>query len=790
MDFEKLGLFYLGRPVDSATGETRPEPYLLDSRDLTTHAVCVGMTGSGKTGLCLDLLEEAAIDGIPVIAIDPKGDVGNLLLTFPALDAASFAPWVNPEDAARAGVSADAFAAQEAEKWRAGLAAWGQDAARITRLRSAAEFVIYTPGSNAGRPLSILDSLSAPPPAVRDDAELLGDRVSSTVGSLLGLLGLDADPLTSRDHILLSTILTQTWQAGQSLDLGALIHAIQTPPVTRVGVLDLEAFYPQQDRFALATRVNNLLASPGFAAWLAGDPLDVGRLLFGPSGRPRVSVISIAHLSDAERMFVVALLLGEIVSWVRTQSGTTSLRALIYMDEVFGYLPPTANPPSKQPLLTLFKQARAFGVGVCLATQNPVDLDYKALANAGTWLIGRLQTERDRLRLLDGLEGAAGGAFDRASAEATITALGKRRFYVHNVHAKAPVVIESRWAMSYLRGPLTREDIKRLSQADAAVTPAAVSPAAAPPVAPAPSPVSSARPLLPPEIPQFFLPGVAGATWVPHLYGAAEVDFVDSRKAINERRQVRVWLPLSGAAAVVDWEQAQPVTVEPADLDSSPSAEAAWAPLPAQASQIKTFAKWSKDFDRWVSRSQRLELWRHPASGRQSRPAEDERAFRIRLAEELRVDRDAAVDKVRTRYASKLAAASEKVRKAELALGKEQQDVSQHRVQAGLSTAGTIGSAVLGALFGRRGGVTATTIGKATTAAKSWSRGGKEAEDVRRAEQNLTAAQEALAALESEVEAAITTVEQPATVETLEPVALQPKRGGVHVHLVALVWKR
>lgn len=797
-DFEKLGLFYLGRPVDPASSATTSAPFLLDSRDLTTHAICVGMTGSGKTGLCLDLLEEAAIDGVPVIAIDPKGDVGNLLLTFPKLDAASFAPWVNADDAARAGVSAEQFAAQEAGKWKTGLAAWGQDGARIQRLRDAADVVLYTPGSHAARPLSIVNSLAAPPPAVRDDAEALGDRVAGTVGSLLSLLGIDADPLTSREHILLATIVHEAWSADRSLDLEALIHAIQTPAITRVGVMDLEAFYPQKDRFALATRLNNLLAAPGFAAWLEGDPLDVGQLLHGPTGKPRISIISIAHLDDAERMFVVSLLLGEIVAWMRTQSGTTSLRALIYMDEMFGFLPPVANPPSKGPLLTLLKQARAFGVGVCLATQNPVDLDYKAISNAGTWLIGRLQTDRDRARLLDGLEGTAGGAFDRATAEATITSLGKRRFYVHSVHAKAPVVIESRWCMSYLRGPLTRDDLRRLRTPD----PGGAGVAASRPESDGSkvhgsktrplTALSQSRPLTPPEIPQFFLPstGAEGSVWVPHLYGAADVDFADAKRGIDERRVVIATVPLQGAAVVVDWDGSAPSDVAPDRLLTDPPVDAPFAPVPAQALQMKSFAKWSKDFDRWLSRTQRLDLWRHVATGTVSRPGEEERAFRIRLSEVVRSTRGAAIDKVRAKYASKLDSAAEKVRKLELALGKEQQDVSQHRVQAGLSTASTLGSAVLGAIFGRRGGLTAGTIGKASTAARGWARGSKEAEDVKRAEQNLAAARQALVDLEAEVTAAIDALDGAPIVESLDTVSLAPKRGGVHVHLVALVWKR
>lgn len=788
-DFEKLGLFYLGR-----TGES---PYLLDSRDLTTHAICVGMTGSGKTGLCLALLEEAAIDGIPVIAIDPKGDVGNLLLQFPQLDGASFEPWVDGDDAARAGLSREAFAAQEAEKWRSGLAGWGQDGARIERLRQAADVVLYTPGSRAARPLSILNSLGAPPQAVIDDPEVLGDRVSSTVGSLLSLMGVQADPLTSREHILLATLLHDAWAAGRSLDLGGLIHEIQTPAITRIGVMDLEAFFPQKDRYALATRLNNLLAAPGFAAWLDGDPLDVGRLLYGPAGRPRISVISIAHLDDAQRMFVVSLLLGEVVAWMRTQPGTSSLRALVYMDEVFGFLPPVANPPSKGPLLTMLKQARAFGVGVCLATQNPVDLDYKALSNAGTWLIGRLQTDRDRARLLDGLEGAAGGAFDRAAAESTIAGLAKRRFYVHSVHAKAPVVIESRWCLSYLRGPLTRDDMRRLSatvpaasQSETALAPAPSAPPVTPGAPPKDAmPASSARPLVPPGIPQFFLPPTGGGrVWVPFLYGAAEVDFADAKIGVDERRAVQVLLPMGQAAVAIDWEAAQTVEAAPRDLLAQPPVEGAFAPLPAQVLQASMLARGQKDFERWLARTERLDLWRHAPTGTVSQPGEDERAFRIRVADATRARRDGAMDKVRAKYASKLATAQEKVRRLELTLGKEQQDVAQHRVQAGLSTANTIGSAVLGAIFGRRGGVTAGTVGKASTAAKSWARGTKEAEDVRRAEQNLAAARQALAQLEQEVEQAVESLETTAEA-ALDTLTLTPRRGGVHVHLVALVWR-
>jgi hypothetical protein len=351
-DYEKLGVFYLGREYDLGAKKLQDNLLLYDSRDLVTHAVAVGMTGSGKTGLCIDLIEEAAIDGVPAILIDPKGDLANLLLTFPKLSPEDFLPWVNSDDASRKGLSVQDFAAQQASLWQKGLADWGQSGERIQRLRDSAEFAIYTPGSSAGIPVSILKSFAAPPAEIMEDGELFQERITTTVTSLLGLLNIDADPLQSREHILMSTIIGQMWRQGHDLDLASLIAQIQNPPVTKIGVLDLESFYPSKDRFALVMALNNLLASPGFNAWLEGVPLDIGQILHSQNGKPRVAVFSIAHLSDNERMFFVSMLLNQILGWMRTQPGTTSLRALVYMDEIFGYFPPTANPPSKKPLLT------------------------------------------------------------------------------------------------------------------------------------------------------------------------------------------------------------------------------------------------------------------------------------------------------------------------------------------------------------------------------------------------------------------------------------------------------
>ncbi len=491
MDYEKLGLFYLGRRYDAAARARTAEPLLYDSSDLLTHAVCIGMTGSGKTGLGIALIEEAAIDGLPVLAIDPKGDLANLALRFPGLSASEFAPWVNPDEARAQQTTPAAFAAAEAARWSAGLADWDQDGARVARLVAAADVAVYTPGSRAGLPLSILETFNPPPPAILDEPELLAARVQSVATSVLSLAGVAGDATTSREHVLVATLLQEAWRAGRALDLASLIAQVQSPPMTKVGVLDLESFFPAADRFALAMRLNNVLAAPGFAAWLDGTPLDVAKLLYTPAGRPRIAVVSIAHLGDTERMFFVALLLEQVLAWVRAQRGTTSLRAVLYMDELFGFLPPSANPPSKLPLLTLLKQARAYGLGCVLATQNPVDLDYKALANAGTWFLGRLQTERDKARVLDGLEGVASGSgqgFDRAALDTLLSSLDKRVFLLHNVHDKAPLLFQTRWAMSYLRGPMGRDEIRALTDpvratAAPAAPPAVVAAGASIPIA-------------------------------------------------------------------------------------------------------------------------------------------------------------------------------------------------------------------------------------------------------------------------------------------------------------------
>jgi hypothetical protein len=559
LDFEKLGSFYLGKRYDAAADKLTDDLVLYDAKDLTTHAVIIGMTGSGKTGLGIGILEEAALDRVPVIAIDPKGDMGNLMLTFPKLAADDFRPWVNPRAASDKGQTTDEYAASQAALWKKGLGEWGQTGKRIAHLRSTVDLAIYTPGSNAGLPVSVLRSFAAPDTSLLDDVDLYRERVQATATSILALLGIDADPVTSREHILISRLLDHAWQEGRDLDIATMISAIQDPPFTQIGVMGLDSFFPAKDRFALAMQLNNLLAAPGFEAWMQGEPLSAKSLLYTAEGKPRLSVMSIAHLDDASRMFFVSMLLSEIIAWMRSQPGTSSLRAILYMDEIFGFMPPVANPPSKALFLTLLKQARAYGLGLVLATQNPVDLDYKGLSNTGTWFIGRLQTARDKARVMEGLEGASEGDFDKQAMERTLAGLGKRRFLLHNVHEDAAVVFGTRWVMSYLAGPLTRDHIRLLmDKARKALAATAAGPAKR-------KQTSSADvPALPPAVEQVFIPAnTEDITYYPRLVGAAEFVFSSARYHVEEERAATYTVEMEEGPVDIDWHNAEPLALPP-----------------------------------------------------------------------------------------------------------------------------------------------------------------------------------------------------------------------------------
>jgi Helicase HerA, central domain len=795
-DYEKLGVFYLGREYDLAVGKPQADLVLYDSKDLTTHALCVGMTGSGKTGLCLALLEEAAMDGIPAIIVDPKGDLGNLLLTFPELRPEDFAPYIDPAEATRAGCTPQEHAQKVAAQWQQGLADWGQSPERISRLRAAADVAIYTPGSNAGMPLTVLRSFSAPPQSTRDNPEAFRETISAASASLLGLLGIEADPLRSREQILLSSILEMTWREGKDLDLPGLIRAIQTPGFDQVGVMDLESFFPAKERFELSMQLNNLLASPGFSAWLEGESLDIQRLLYTPAGKPRLSVLSIAHLSDAERMFFVTILLSETIAWMRNQSGTSSLRAILYMDEVFGYFPPSKNPPSKTPMLTLLKQARAFGLGVVLATQNPVDLDYKGLANCGTWLLGRLQTERDKMRVLDGLEGAstqAGATFDRAQMEQILSGLGKRVFLMHNVHDDQPIVFQSRWAMSYLRGPLTREQISTLMK-DRKAAAGTSTPGGMPTALRGgdSGPSSPDRPVLPPEIIERFLPLRAAIpaggklVYRPALLGMAKVHFAQAASGVDVWKSLSLLAPVDAEVPPDIWTTGEVSEDDSPELESSPTTPAEFSSLPAELSRPKKYGALATALKDHLYRSQKQQLWRCAALKQVSKAGESEADFRVRLSQSGREKRDAQLEKLRQKFSPKLTALSEQIRKAQARVEKEKSQSTQQM----LGTALSFGSTLLSAFLGRKL-TSITNITRASSAMKSAGRAFREQQDVSQAGDTEEAYRERFASLEAEFKTEAENIQSGFDADQLqlEEIAIQPKKADITVSQVLLLWE-
>jgi hypothetical protein len=789
-DFEKLGQFYLGKTHNLSGDTTGSDDLVLyDAKDLTTHAVCVGMTGSGKTGLCLSLLEEAAIDGIPAICIDPKGDLGNLMLTFPDLKPSSFEPWVEQSEATRKGKTVAEYAESVAKLWKQGLKDWGQSGARIQRLRDAAEVAIYTPASTAGRSLTVLKSFDAPSEQVMQDSEALRDRIMSSVSGLLALLQIDADPISSREHILLSTILGHAWTSGQDVEMGELIRAIQTPPFEKVGFLDLESFYPASDRFKLAMSLNNLLASPGFAAWLEGETLDIQRLLYTPEGKPRLAVLSIAHLSDSERMFFVTILLNEVIAWMRSQPGTSSLRALLYMDEVFGYFPPTANPPSKKPMLTLLKQARAFGLGCVLATQNPVDIDYKGLSNAGTWFLGRLQTERDKLRVLEGLEGAAastGVPFDRSRMEQILAGLGSRVFLMNNVHEDGPVVFHTRWALSYLRGPITRQQIEIL-MAPLKTASSRTKPRFAVPRKELAD--DEARPVLPPGIEELFLPVKDSPDEIiyrPTILGQARTHFADRKTKTDQWDDVTLIRMAGDSISAEPWSEADDWDEDdlPELLSDPCEPEAVFRDVPPEMLRKKSYVSWKKSLKDFLYRNRQLTVWMCAELKAASRPGESDSDFRIRLRHSAREERDLRVEKLRARYVARFTTLKDQLQRANQRIETEK----SQRSQKGLSAAITVGTSIMNMLFGRK--TRRSSVTRAGSAIRSASRVAKEQEDIRHAQERYNALLQKRDSLNERIEKEVDAIHDRLDLDLIqfEERTIRPRKSDLSVDRVVLLW--
>ncbi|MDJ0792908.1 MAG: DUF87 domain-containing protein [Woeseiaceae bacterium] len=780
-DFEKLGAFYLGKRYDMDADKLTDEFVLYDSKDLTTHAAIIGMTGSGKTGLGIGLLEEAALDHIPVIAIDPKGDMGNLLLTFPQLKAENFRPWINERTAMDKGQTPDEFAAAQAALWKKGLGQWGQTGKRISQLRKNADLAIYTPGSNSGLPVSVLHSFDAPDQELVDDIDLYRERVQATATGILTLLDMDADPVSSREHILISRLLDNAWKEGRSLDVPALIGEIQNPPITKIGVMNIDSFFPANERFKLAMALNNLLAAPGFEAWMQGTPLNAKNLLYTEEGKPRISVMAISHLDEAQRMFFVSMLLNEIIGWMRAQPGTSSLRAIIYMDEIFGYMPPIANPPSKKLFLTLLKQARAYGVGLVLATQNPVDLDYKGLSNTGTWFIGRLQTERDKMRVMEGLEGASAGSFDKQAMERTIAGLGKRRFLLHNVHEDEPVVFNTRWVLSYLAGPLTRDHIRTLMK-----TAKNKLAAAARAVSKPKRKAGEVAPALPPSIDQFYVPGSGeDLVYHPRLIAGGDIVFTSARYKVEDERGVVHTVEFEDGPVDIDWDNSEPLELSLDDLDDKPEEGATFADCPAAADNTKAYAGWGRDYKRWLRQNETVTLYRSKKFRLTSAPTESEGDFRARLQDAASEKRDVEIAKIRKRYATKVTTLENRLMRAEQSIAVQKEQSSKRK----LDTAISFGTAILGAVLGRKK-LSSSTASKMGTAIKTAGSARKEAQDVERAKQTADKVRADMAALNKQLEEDVAKLDTSfdAQAEELDEIVVRAKSTDIHVAVTGLAW--
>jgi hypothetical protein len=785
---ETSGKFYLGRIYDTQQAKATDQSLLYEPADLTTHAVVVGMTGSGKTGLCIDLLEEAALNNIPALMIDPKGDITNTLLHFPDLLPQDFQPWVNPDQARRAGKTLEQAAADAAQLWRQGLTDWGINPQRILQLKNSAQFTVFTPGSDAGVPINILASLKAPALVWESNKETLRERISGTVTALLGLVGLqDIDPVRSREHILLSNIFENAWRQGKDLDLGELILQTQSPPFTKLGVFDINTFFMEKDRFELAMLLNNILASPAFQVWIEGQPLDISSLLYTPDGKIRHSVFYISHLSDAERMFFITLLYSAVETWMRSQTGTTTLRALVYFDEIFGYLPPVANPPSKQPMLRMLKQARAFGVGQVLVTQNPVDVDYKALSNAGTWMIGKLQTDQDKQRLLDGLDSAMSGSLNRAEYDRLISTLGKRIFLLHNVNAKGPSLFQTRWAMNYLTGPLTRTQIPALNKLAEATMPTSASGATtsqptvipeqahAPQIAqPVPSSVgklgkefSLTRPTIPSGIDEFFLPNnltftqafkAAGREYPTEalsqglIYRGVILAQASARLvSLKYKLDIDVFktavVENPDRRGIVRWENYPAERIDPSKLNQAPDPQARFTSPEAPLNDVKLMNSLKKDFIDWSYRNSELMVRANEELKLYAEPETSEGEFRTRCSNAARQACEVELKKTSATFDSKIRTLNDRQEREQRELEQDKSELSSRK----LEEAGNVAETFAGLLgFSRKRSISSSlTKRRMTSQAKS---------DVEESIETIKDIQAQIAAIETEKAAALQAV--------------------------------
>ena len=777
--YEKLGLFYLGKDVDKSTQEASDALTLLKNKNFTTHATIIGMTGSGKTGLGIGIIEEAVIDNIPSIVIDPKGDMGNLLLADPEFSPKSFEPWIADEAKNKEQDVAE-YAAKTAEMWKKGIESHYQDSARVAKF-AAMEKTIYTPGSSAGVSVNILSSLDTPPSEVLEDSDAFSSYINSTVSSLLSLIGVDADPVESKEYILLAQIITNSWLAGDDLTLEDLIGRIIAPPFKKIGVLPLDLFYTQADRFKLATKFNSIIASPTFKAWLEGDNLDIQKLLYDDKGKAKVAIFSISHLSDEERMFFVTLLLNKFVAWMRRQSGTSALKTLLYMDEIYGFFPPTKNPPSKEPMMLLLKQARAYGVGVILSTQNPVDLDYKGLSNMGTWFIGRLQTTQDVDRVIDGLGGQVGSSYDKNEIRSLLSNMKKRTFFLKSAHLDDIRLFSTRWVMSYLKGPLRRDEISVLMEGQKSQKVQLVEEAEAEAAAPVQKGVKTEGfetfSDLHESIPQFYMPNLSPSKqYVATVVADCSVSFFNQSRGINEEETYCLNLEVDAADRSPDWDKAnndEDVVNGFERLPTRAPEGAQYAETPEFLNRDKSLKSTTKSLSDWLYHEHELELFRCKKPKLESYPYESKGDFEVRVVDVLNDKKEQAIETLQERYAKKEKVLVDRLMRYQIAVEKEKSDTTSSYMNVGVT--------LLSALFGK----SRASVGRAGARAL------KERGDVSRAKERVQKVEADIADLEEELEDKVNDLMDDFDMSNviIEDFQIEPRRSDVRVNDIAVVWK-
>ena len=767
--YEKMALFYLGKNAkdDSLS--------LYKSKHLTTHAAIIGMTGSGKTGLGIGLIEEAAIDNIPSIVIDPKGDMGNLCLAFAQMRPEDYLPWVDESEALSKGKTLQEMAEDLASSNKAGIESFGQDLERVQRF-AAVPKTIYTPGSSAGVGVNILGSFAAPPRSVLEDEETFASLINTTSLSLLSLVGIASDSIGSREHLLLSTIFSHFYMGGNSLSMEMLIQNIITPPFEKIGMLSLDAFYPQNERMKLATLFNGVVASVTFSAWLKGEALDIQNMLYDEEGKAKIAIFSIAHLSDEERMFFVSLLLNAYISWMRSQRGSAVLKSILYMDEIFGFFPPLKNPPSKEPMLLLLKQARAFGCGIILSTQNPVDIDYKGLSNIGTWFIGKLQTKQDIAKVVDGI--AANSEFSKEEIAKQIATLKGRHFFVKNVHEEQTQEFYTRWVLSYLKGPMSKDDIKTVMQAKKEALPQ-------PKERDVFVQTGMTKPLLNENIKEYFVSANEDSCFYPYLYAELKLRFFNQKKGIDTQENLFYKLPLDAKTFTIEWQNAHEEALEQKSLQAP--ANASYAELPEIVLREKSLKGFERGVSDFVYESKNLELFMCEELDLESKLHESKRDFLVRMEDTLKELREERIQKLQEKFGSDYEKLQDKLQKLDMKLQKEEAEASSKMADTLIG----VGMTLVSAFFGKKT-LSASTISKGASTLSKGKDVLKERTDVANAQLLLSDVEEEMQTLEQRLKEEIEEITKELDIKNYssQSLIIKPKRSDIVITDFALLWER